>query len=47
MGRVTEYVVNSEERLNSFPIAANWSLIADSNVDERSKVSAELRAWVD
>ena len=41
VGRVTEYVVSSEERLNSFPIAANWSLIADSRVEERKKVCAE------
>ena len=38
VGRVTEYVVDSADRLLDFKLAANWSLDADPQADGRRMV---------
>ena len=38
VGRVTEYVVDSDHRLHDFPLAANWAAENDPNSEPRKKV---------
>ena len=48
VGRVTEYVANSEDRFRTFPLAANWALDSDRQVDSSKKVNAKgswLLGW--